>query len=91
MTPAEMDELRYLVQWYQQQVGRLAFLERKKSACEGKDRFATNNQARKAISPRLSRFAHTYQCSICHQWHVGGLRASRDQRIGHMMDRRNGK
>lgn len=91
MTPEEMDELRHLVNWYQMQISRAAFAERKAASCQGKDRFATNNQARQAISPRLSRFAHAYQCNICHQWHVGGLRAFRYQRIRHLMDRRQGK
>lgn len=91
MKPEEMDELRYLVSWYQMQAGRASYVERKAATCQGKDKFVTHNQAKKAISPRLARFAHTYQCTICHQWHVGGLRLARQQRIGHLMDRRNGK
>ena len=91
MSEEEMDELRYLVDWHRVQMARMAYAERKQSACVGKDAFATHNQAVNTISPRLARYCHAYQCSVCHQWHVGGRRAARDQRIGHMMDRRNGK
>lgn len=91
MTREEMDELRYLVHWYRQQTARAAYVERRQATCSGKDAFPTHNQAARTISPRLARYCHAYQCSVCHQWHVGGRRAARDQRIGHMMDRRNGK
>lgn len=91
MTQQETDELRYLVAWYHMQTIRKAFAEKKAATCQAKHPFATNNQARQAISLRLARFAHTYLCSICGQWHVGGMRAARDRRIGYEKDRRDGK
>ena len=91
MTSEEIEELRELVHWYRRAVAMASFVERKQATCNGKDAFITHNQAARTITPRLARYCHAYQCSVCHQWHVGGRRAGRDQRIGHLMDRREGK
>lgn len=88
MTPDEMAELTWLVHWWGQQQKRRRLQEKALSQCAGKDRFETHNQAQLTIRPRLARFAHAYQCSICGQWHVGGMRAARSQRVGHLMAKR---
>jgi hypothetical protein len=88
MTAEEFEELRYLVHWYKQQCARADFVERKLSSCTGKDSFETRNQADKTISPRLAKFAHVYQCTICHRYHIGSRRAGRGIRINRMMEKR---
>jgi len=89
MTREEMEELKELVHWDKRRRTQLRHRERAASACEGKDKFSTHSQAEATISWRLKKLCHAYRCSVCNQWHIGGMRAARERRVDYKTTKRN--
>lgn len=78
----DMEELKELVHWDKRRKKQQRHQERAASACDGKDKFTTHSQAEATIRWRLKKLCHAYRCSVCNQWHVGGMRAGRERRVG---------
>ena len=77
MNAADLDELRLLVQI--DAAKRLA--TKQIIECSSKHKFASYDQAKHSLSPRLRHLVAVYHCPRCKGYHVGGIANRRLRRL----------
>lgn len=83
LTPKELAELGWLSRWYERQT------RERNVMCTGKHAFDTFDAAAQTIRKESQRReTEPYRCKVCHQWHVGNARATRERRLKFFKQRR---